>query len=1094
MYISLPNVFFKSIRYSSSTLQRSLNLRYTTRYKVLHSLNNFANDFELIRGTPQLVDKLVEIVAKNHGIELEMNLYQSLYAFELDQFQLDGLNLLISGKNVLVATPTGSGKTLVGELAIYFALMMGLRVAYTTPLKALSNQKFQDFKARFGGDRVGLLTGDISINRGASITVMTTEVFRNMVYDADSQNQLSNLFMVCFDEFHFMNDPERGTVWEESVISCPKSVRILALSATMGNVDEIKGWISTIHGPTELVVSDNRPVPLRYLFALRQGLFPLFRDPNAGPGARSGVAKLDGKLSAGTMINPSIVKVEEQFETTKPSSKIRKGFRSDKSNTLPRYGDVVEELRKLDQLPAIFFIFSRVGCEQAAKLVMQNKNPLLTQQELTFVNEAINKFLVTNPEIPVAKTNIQMLRAGVGVHHAGLINVWKSFIEDLFNANKIKILFATETLAAGVNMPARSTVITTVTKRINSEVIKLKTSQLLQMAGRAGRRGKDVEGTVVLMKNRFENVGMGHRILTSPIDGIKSHFRTSYGLAVKLLQTRSLAECKELIEKGFGSYLLQKKLKMRKESSSSDSIQSSEEQSFRDILLKYTMKGTRDFLKLSRRLEKEQKNLEFLTSKLRNTESDLVQAITDYMPLGIGIFLRNGDSGYFLGDVKWGKNNLNSGYGVMTRKGEFFVVKKEHIQCFSDSGEGISPKEAKLLLEVINFVSKWEHIELDGVTSSIIEGKYDTSSSLLKTDSALYSTIISLQNSLQFSEIPVPGSIIRQKMILDNLHQEYDAHPIVVANDEELVMKALLFVSKLKDPIKFMEAIDKNNLRVNGESRGDEVYAWKNFLNVANILVEYSALEKDQESKVLKPTEFGQLVGSLSGDNELWLALILNHPAIQTLNVAEFSAIICGMVVDGFKISNAYFKTKPSTKIQEVFAELEPFYLKMKIIQSEANVDFPIYLSIDAAGLVQNWVNGMSWRELCQETTLDQGDICRMLRRTLEVLSQIPDAFCIQPYIAQLSYEAKIMIDRFPVADFESSRNNDQQSAISVSLAPELEEMEKDENETFREWLFDDEDTFLSTSNDFDDDPAFLDGVDGENDEITGEDDSIDTT
>lgn len=173
---------------------------------------------------------------------------------------------------------------MVGELAIYFALMMGLKVAYTTPLKALSNQKYQDFKNRYGADRVGLLTGDIAINRGAAITIMTTEVFRNMIYDSDSSNQLNNLFMVCFDEFHFMNDPDRGTVWEESVISCPPSVRILALSATMGNVEEIRGWISSIHGPTDLILSNHRPVPLRYLFALKQGLMPLFRDPNAGPG------------------------------------------------------------------------------------------------------------------------------------------------------------------------------------------------------------------------------------------------------------------------------------------------------------------------------------------------------------------------------------------------------------------------------------------------------------------------------------------------------------------------------------------------------------------------------------------------------------------------------------------------------------------------------------------------------------------------------------------------------------------------------------------------------------------------------------------
>jgi superfamily II RNA helicase len=194
---------------------------------------------------------------------------------------------------------------------------------------------------------------------------------------------------------------------------------------------------------------------------------------------------------------------------------------------------------------------------------MQTKTKLLNEEEQRYVSQAISTFARLNPEIPISKSSVQMLRAGVGVHHAGLIPVWKAFIEDLFNANKIKLLFATETLAAGVNMPARTTVITTVTKRINSEVQKLKTSQLLQMAGRAGRRGKDVEGNVVILRNRFEDVRMGHKILTSPVDGIRSHFKTSYGLTVKLLETKTIDECRALIERGFGAYLLQKKVQKK---------------------------------------------------------------------------------------------------------------------------------------------------------------------------------------------------------------------------------------------------------------------------------------------------------------------------------------------------------------------------------------------------------------------------------------------------------------------------------------------------------------------------------------------------
>lgn len=577
-------------------------------------LETYAADIKSLQGTPELIDRLENLALKYPGIQNKIKLYRLLYPFKLDAFQEDGLLSLIAGNNTLVTTPTGSGKTVVGELAIYYALMVGLRVAYTTPLKALSNQKFQDFTAKFGGDRVGLLTGDIVINRGAAITVMTTEVFRNMVYD-ENCDQLDNLFMVCFDEFHFMNDPDRGTVWEESVISCPSNIRMLALSATMGNVVDIQGWITSIHGPTALIQSDFRPVPLRYLFAMKHKLLPLFRDPNAGPGAVDGITRVSGIVSPGGQINPGIIRLEEAMikQTQKRMSRDGKPFKNAVSNSqslIPSYKDVVEELHQLKLLPAIVFIFSRAGCEQSARTILQKKLNLLSEEEVVYVTQAINAFVRANPEIPLSKTDVQLFRAGVCVHHAGLIPVLKAFIEDLFNANKIKVLFATETLAAGVNMPARTTVISTVTKRINSEIVKLKTSQLLQMAGRAGRRGKDIEGTVVIMRNRFEDVKVSHKILVSPIDGIKSHFKTSYGLTVKLLETRSIDECRALIERGFGSYVLQQR-SQRKEIG-----EKSEVDLYRNVLQKYTLKGARDYLKIVRKLEKERRNEEFLVEKM----------------------------------------------------------------------------------------------------------------------------------------------------------------------------------------------------------------------------------------------------------------------------------------------------------------------------------------------------------------------------------------------------------------------------------------------------------------------------------------------
>lgn len=448
-----PNYFVLSYRQRLPRLSNAVNINDNI-------LSTYEKDLVALRSTPELVDRLEGMVNRHPELITNLDLFRKLYPFPLDDFQVRSLQSLIAGNSVIVMTPTGSGKTLVGELAIYFALMMGLRVAYTTPLKALSNQKFTDFKNKFGADRVGLMTGDLTVNRDAPIIIMTTEVFRNMVYSPESSKLLSNLFMVCFDEFHYMNDPDRGTVWEESVISCPVPVRILALSATMGNVEEIQSWMSSIHGPTDLVRSDYRPVPLRYFFASKTGLYPLFFDPNAGPGALNGIDRdTHGKLNTGSSMNPAIARSEEALLRRQSQQQgggrfDRYGNRKDNRDynvqkLIPRYGDVASELLSVQKLPAIFFIFSRAGCEEAAKEVMQSGLKLLNKEEISYVNDALATFMRNNPMIPISRQSVRLLQAGVSVHHAGLIPVWKSFIEELFNANKIKVLFATETLAAG---------------------------------------------------------------------------------------------------------------------------------------------------------------------------------------------------------------------------------------------------------------------------------------------------------------------------------------------------------------------------------------------------------------------------------------------------------------------------------------------------------------------------------------------------------------------------------------------------------------------------------------------------------------------
>jgi ATP-dependent RNA helicase HelY len=514
-------------------------------------------------GTPAAVGVLADAAKKSPSGELPPELFTALFKFELDTFQLQALRSLGRRRNVVVSAPTGSGKTVAGELAIYYALALGLRVFYTTPLKALSNQKFADFRTQYGPERVGLLTGDSGVNRDAPVVVMTTEVYRNMLYEG-GEAEVKDVFAVVFDEFHYMNDPSRGTVWEESVISSPRSVQMIALSATMRNVEDIKGWFETTHGPTELVQSSFRPVPLRYYFATSTGIAPLFKDAGAGPGGLKDTEKDRGGSAGGTVsrrrsrgrwkgldLNPDLLppplpKSSEELEHRRgrgrgrggrdsPRDRYARGGRGGdryggrgrefgsggggggrqnnrRSTEVASYPFLVRQLGRADMLPAIVFIFSRNGCDEAAMQVAQSRSVSLTPDEEAELERRLDDFQLRAPpgcglskeSSEKDKSRLALLRRGVGVHHAGLLPLHKGLVEDLFNAGLIKVCFATETLAAGVNMPARTTVISVLSKRTDNGVGPLSVAQLLQMAGRAGRRGKDVQGNVVLMRSRFE--------------------------------------------------------------------------------------------------------------------------------------------------------------------------------------------------------------------------------------------------------------------------------------------------------------------------------------------------------------------------------------------------------------------------------------------------------------------------------------------------------------------------------------------------------------------------------------------------------------
>ncbi len=454
------------------------------------------------------------------------------FDFELDDFQKEAVKCIDESKSVVVCAPTGAGKTCIAEHAIHKALEENTRLFYTTPLKALSNQKFYDFGRKYGEGNVGLLTGDTSINREAPIVVMTTEVFRNMLYNTNFgkvKDNLKDVKYVVLDEVHYMNDEQRGTVWEESIIYCPPSVQIIALSATVANSKQLCDWINTVHSGTEHVYTDFRPVPLRYYYF---------------------------DSSKPTEILPLLTPEGRLNKKIKPEKKM--SFHSRQAKRQNTVKDVINVLHKKEMLPAIFFTFSRKKCDENMEKCSHLN--LITNEEAKLIREEINEFLKDHTYLENNK-NLEYLYNGIASHHAGLLPAWKLLVERLFQKGLIKVVFATETLAAGINMPARTTVISAISKRTDSGHRMLTANEFLQMSGRAGRRGMDKIGYVVIMGTQFQSPDEVASLVKSSSNPLESRFSPSYSMVLNLLQNLELEQAKELILKSFGYFSSNDRLK-----------------------------------------------------------------------------------------------------------------------------------------------------------------------------------------------------------------------------------------------------------------------------------------------------------------------------------------------------------------------------------------------------------------------------------------------------------------------------------------------------------------------------------------------------
>jgi len=882
---------------------------------------------------------------------------EEYFPFPLDDFQLEAIRAINSGNSVVLTAPTGSGKTLIGEFAIYRGLSHDSRVFYTTPLKALSNQKYRDFANQYGENKVGLLTGDISINREAPILVMTTEIFRNMLYGEfdEFDDPLENLESVILDECHYMNDPQRGTVWEETIIHCPTRTQIIALSATIANADQLQNWIEKVHGPTVLINSDKRPVPLDFIFCSFNGLHPLLNNKGNG-------------------IHPNC-KIWRAPKGQKMTGKVGR-IMQPKS---PSIGFVISKLAERNMLPAIYFIFSRRGCDKAIENIKDLT--LVSYSEANMISQKLDVYLKNNQEAIKDKSQCEALKRGIASHHAGLLPAWKELVEELFQQGLIKVVFATETLAAGINMPARTTVISSLSKRTEDGHRLLFSSEFLQMSGRAGRRGKDTQGYVVTLQTRFEGAKEASALAISKPNSLESQFTPSYGMVLNLLQSYTLEKCKELIKRSFGSFLY------LGESSGENIILENLDKDLielKKITSNVSWKDFDAYEKLRNRLKEERRLLKILE---KQAAEKLSEEITNALP-----FIKDGS----LISIKAPQIKRKIVPGLICKK-IYESQKIKSLLC-------LTIDNLFILIKPSYIVSIFNDLDAIDVLGLEVPKMYFSGEVFRGDDmSQCYADRIlevSKKNDLQTPQYDLTTEVLAQQQQINTLEETVTDHPAHRFGDSKKLKKYRKKIIDVEQEINMRKKLleDKEN------------HNWRTFTDLIQILNHFGCLND------LELTEVGQTVGAIRSENELWIGLVLVSGYLDDLDPPELAAIIQAICVD-VRRPNLWCNFKPCLKVIDVFNELDGLRKLVSFQQNKFHIEIPIYLETELTGIISEWARGKKWKDLVFNTSLDEGDVVRIIRRSIDVLSQVQYCIGVSNKLKSKAKLALKAINRFPVSE-----------------------------------------------------------------------------
>ena len=894
--------------------------------------------------------------ARNQMARTQLFAFENTLSFDLDPFQRDACTSLEAGKGVLVAAPTGAGKTVVGEFAVYLALQQGLKAFYTTPIKALSNQKYSELAAVHGPERVGLLTGDTSINPDADVVVMTTEVLRNMLY-ANSET-LDDLGYVVMDEVHYLADRFRGAVWEEVIIHLPTEVKLVSLSATVSNAEEFGAWLDTVRGDTDVVVSEHRPVPLWQHVMVGSNLLDLFAgDVAFDEAAPSGP---EGGARDFYEVNPELlelasneVRLNQRAGWGSGSRRGRSPVRRPPQDTLVRRASRPQVITALDRgglLPAITFIFSRNGCEAAVSQCLHAGLWLTTEDERRIISETIDDATIEIPrddlEILGFWTWREGLIRGFSAHHAGMLPTFKEVVEKLFAAGLVKAVFATETLALGINMPARSVVLEKLDKFNGEAHVNVTAGEYTQLTGRAGRRGIDVEGHAVVLWQPGTDPGAVAGLASRRTYPLNSSFRPTYNMSINLIAQFGQERSREILETSFAQFQADRSVVgMAKQLRSREESLRGYEKSMTCHLGDF-----REYASLRRDLsDLEQRASRDKSRSLRSAAEASLEA------------LRPGD----VIDVPGGRSR---GYAVVL-DGDTSREPRPTVLTIDTQIRRIGVQDLDGPIEILSRIRIPKHF-----SARSPKDRRDLTSSL--------------RNALNDKRPPRRGSersnglhsasAAAEERAITELRRRLRAHPCHGCSEREQHARWSERWLKLR----------KETDRLAGQIRGRTNTIAKTFDRVSEVLGNYGYVEPDPTTG-LRITPSGQKLRRIYGEKDLLIALSVENGAFSELDAVELAAVASVLVYQAKREERGIRPVMPSDGLESSVDTIVRQWSALTDLEEQHRLPVTGEPELGLVWPMYKWAQGRSLQTALSGTELAAGDFVRWSKQVIDLLDQL---------------------------------------------------------------------------------------------------------